>query len=101
DELIKHEMKDHMCEIVDDTLPHLLMGKIFGLLDPVSTESILKIQSLHKLTYFTGESLDLLKNLLTKSLPENAIQKKPGRLSNFEHLKRVARFLYKKKHELN
>ena len=56
-ELMRDHLKSHKFEAVDDTLPHLLQSKIFKHQEQLDYLEIFALQSIHKLTYFSGSEL--------------------------------------------
>ncbi|KAF1024684.1 MAG: hypothetical protein GAK29_02399 [Acinetobacter bereziniae] len=51
DVLIKGRLKSKQCEIIDDTLPHLLQFKLNEPIDLVEYNNILQRTNIHKMTY--------------------------------------------------
>lgn len=64
-ELISDKLRDEQCEIVSDTIPHLIQTKVNGQLEDISYEQVFAQTTLHKMAYYDEKALHNLKHVLT------------------------------------
>jgi hypothetical protein len=62
-ELVTGKLKDHQCSIVSDTLPHLMVVWIDGH-NYMPLNELLKVTTIHKLTYFDEQRLERFEQAL-------------------------------------
>lgn len=69
-ELVNDRLKNQQCPIVSDTLPHVLRILVDGNADYMPLNQLFETVGIHKLTYFDGERLARLDELLVQADPQ-------------------------------
>ena len=64
DNLIKGPLQKYNCQIVSDTIPHLLQMKLNNHAIPYSYEEIMRMTSIHKMCYFDDDHIHNLKKFV-------------------------------------
>lgn len=71
EELINHQLKDEKCMLISDTIPHILQTKFNGSAKDISYQEALKNTNIHKMSYFQGDALKLMKDFVQNKIKNN------------------------------
>lgn len=66
EQLVSGRLAGHRCKVVSDVLPHLLQTKINCRSDAACFGDVLAKTNIHKLTYFDGTGIQILKGIIRK-----------------------------------